>query len=53
MRMIASVPLEETLGAFARLIEQGKVRTIGASNYSADRLAAALDVSRRDNLAAL
>ena len=30
-----SVPLEDTLGAFARLIEAGKVRTIGASNYSA------------------
>ena len=38
----ASVPLAETLGAFARLIEQGKVRVIGASNYCADRLADAL-----------
>jgi aryl-alcohol dehydrogenase-like predicted oxidoreductase len=42
-----TVPLEETLGAFARLIETGKVRTIGASNYSAPRLAAALDVSAK------
>ena len=42
-----SVPLEETLGAFARLIEAGKVRAIGASNYGAARLAAALDVSAR------
>jgi aryl-alcohol dehydrogenase-like predicted oxidoreductase len=40
-----SVPLEETLGAFARLIEQGKVRAIGASNYSAARLHDALKVS--------
>ncbi|KRG45209.1 alcohol dehydrogenase [Stenotrophomonas pictorum JCM 9942] len=40
-----SVPLEETLGAFARLIEQGKVRAIGASNYSAARLREALQVS--------
>ncbi len=40
-----SVPLEETLGAFARLIEQGKVRAIGASNYSATRLRDALQVS--------
>jgi aryl-alcohol dehydrogenase-like predicted oxidoreductase len=42
-----SVPLEETLGAFARLIEAGKVRTIGASNYGGARLAAALDVSTK------
>lgn len=42
-----SVPLTETLGAFARLIEQGKVRAIGASNYTADRLAEALDTSER------
>ena len=40
-----SVPLEETLGAFARLIEAGKVRAIGASNYSATRLRAALQIS--------
>jgi aryl-alcohol dehydrogenase-like predicted oxidoreductase len=42
-----STPLEETLGAFAELIKQGKVRAIGASNYSADRLAEALKVSRQ------
>ncbi len=41
----ASVPLEETLGAFARLVEAGKVRAIGASNYSATRLRDALKVS--------
>lgn len=46
----ASVPLVETLGAFARLIEQGKVRVIGASNYSAERLAEALKVSREHGL---
>ena len=40
-----SVPLEETLGAFARLIDVGKVRAIGASNYSATRLRDALQVS--------
>ncbi|QQP94878.1 aldo/keto reductase [Lysobacter enzymogenes] len=45
-----SVPLEDTLGAFARLIEQGKVRAIGASNYSATRLAQALEVSQRHGL---
>ena len=34
-----ATPLEETLSAFALLIQQGKVRAIGASNYTADRLA--------------
>jgi aryl-alcohol dehydrogenase-like predicted oxidoreductase len=42
-----STPLEETLGCFASLIEQGKVRAIGASNYTAARLQEALDTSRR------
>ena len=46
----ASVPLHETLGEFARLIEQGKVRAIGASNYSADRFAEALQVSEQYGL---
>jgi aryl-alcohol dehydrogenase-like predicted oxidoreductase len=45
-------PLEETLGAFGELIRQGKVRAIGASNYSADRLAEALRVSRANGLPA-
>lgn len=40
-------PLEETLAAFAALIEEGKVRAIGASNYSAPRLQEALDTSAR------
>jgi aryl-alcohol dehydrogenase-like predicted oxidoreductase len=42
-----STPLEESLGAFAGLIAQGKVRAIGASNYSAARLGQALEVSSR------
>ena len=42
-----TVPLEETLSAFADLIKAGKVRAIGASNYSAERLRAALDISAR------
>ena len=42
-----STPLEETAEAFAELIKQGKVRAIGASNFTAERLAAALDVSER------
>jgi aryl-alcohol dehydrogenase-like predicted oxidoreductase len=40
-------PLEETLEAYAQLIKAGKVRAIGASQYSAARLAEALDVSKR------
>jgi aryl-alcohol dehydrogenase-like predicted oxidoreductase len=46
----ASVLLADTLGGFARLIEQGKVRVIGASNYSADRFAEALAVSAAQHL---
>jgi aryl-alcohol dehydrogenase-like predicted oxidoreductase len=46
----ASVPMEETLGAFARLIEAGKVRVIGASNFSAARFADALAMSQRHGL---
>jgi aryl-alcohol dehydrogenase-like predicted oxidoreductase len=45
-------PLEETLGAFDKLIKAGKVRAIGASNHSAERLQEALDTSRRAGLAA-
>jgi aryl-alcohol dehydrogenase-like predicted oxidoreductase len=43
-------PLEATLEAFAELVAKGKVRTIGASNYSAARLADALEISRRSAL---
>lgn len=46
----ASTLLADTLGGFARLIEQGKVRAIGASNYSAARFANALAVSKQHNL---
>ena len=42
-----NTPLEETLEAFAQLMKQGKVRAIGASNYSAERLAQALEVSEK------
>ena len=44
-------PLEETLKAFDDLIRAGKVRAIGASNYSAARLTEALKVSEQNNLA--
>ena len=40
------VTLEKTLGTFASLIKAGKVRAIGASNYSAERLQQALAVSQ-------
>ncbi len=43
----AETPLEETLEAYAQLTKQGKVRAIGASNYSAERLAQALEVSQQ------
>jgi aryl-alcohol dehydrogenase-like predicted oxidoreductase len=42
-----AVPLEETLGAYAELMREGKVRAIGASNYSAARLSEALATSKR------
>lgn len=40
-------PLDETLEAYADLIRQGKVKAIGASNLAAERLADALEISRR------
>jgi len=43
-------PIEETLGAYDDLIKQGKVRAIGASNFTAARLAESLEVSKRDGL---
>ena len=36
------VPLDEVMDAFGELVASGKVRALGASNYSAERLAAAL-----------
>src|SRR6202000_296309 len=38
-------PIEETLSGYAELIKQGKIREIGASNFSADRLAESLKIS--------
>ncbi len=43
-----NTPLEETLEAFSKLVAAGKVRIIGASNYSAERLALALDLSEKN-----
>ena len=44
-------PLEETLGAFDKLVKQGKVRFIGASNYNGARLRTAMETSKRNHLA--
>jgi aryl-alcohol dehydrogenase-like predicted oxidoreductase len=46
----AQTPLVETLGAYEKLIRAGKVRAIGASNYSAERFEEALAVSEKRNL---
>ena len=43
-------PQQETLEAYAQLIRQGKVRAIGASNYSAERLSESLTISRENDL---
>ncbi len=41
-------PLEETLSALDRLIQTGKVRYIGASNYAGYQLQKAIDLSRQN-----
>ena len=41
---------EETLDAFDALVRAGKVRAIAASNFSAERLRSALEISARDGL---
>lgn len=41
----SKTPLEETQEAFARLVASGKARALGASNFTPERLRAALDVS--------
>ena len=46
-----STPIDETLEAYSQLVREGKVRAIGASNYSPAGLAAALDKSDRSSLA--
>jgi aryl-alcohol dehydrogenase-like predicted oxidoreductase len=43
-------PYEETLGAYAKLQEQGKVRSIGCSNLDAGQLRDALEVSAAKGL---
>ncbi len=43
----AESPFAETLEAYAQLLKEGKVRAIGASNYSAERLREALQASKQ------
>lgn len=45
-----NTPCEETLGAYQKLISEGKVRHVGASNLDATQLAAALKVSKDKGL---
>jgi aryl-alcohol dehydrogenase-like predicted oxidoreductase len=44
-------PLEDSLRAFDRLVKAGKVRAIGASNHTAERLRDAIAISDREGLA--
>jgi len=46
----ANTPIADSLGAFGELIKAGKVRAIGASNYTAPRLEEALDIAERNGL---
>lgn len=43
-------PVEETLSTYAELIKAGKVRYIGASNVSPERLVSSFEVSEKNNL---
>ncbi len=45
-------PLAETLSAFAKLKQQGKIRHVGASNYTAERLEDAVSAAQGDGKAA-
>lgn len=46
-----NTPLEETLAAYDQLVRDGKVRHIAASNFSAERLAKALEIQEREGFA--
>ena len=48
----ATVSLEETLGAYAQLIAQGKVRYIAASNFTAARLRESIAYSENNSIPA-
>ena len=44
------VPIVETLGAYQQLINDGKIRYIGASQHTGARLQEALDIATKENL---
>lgn len=46
-----NTPLEETLAAYDQLVRDGKVRYVAASNFSAGRLAKALEIQEREGFA--
>ncbi len=48
----AATPIDAALEAYGQLIEQGKVRAIGASNFKGARLTEAIETARRENLPA-
>jgi len=43
-----ATPIDETLDTYATLVKQGKVRVIGASNMSAERLKSSLEISAKN-----
>ncbi|HEY5582878.1 MAG TPA: aldo/keto reductase [Ruminiclostridium sp.] len=45
-----NIPLEETLGEFAKLKAEGKIRAIGVSNFSVDQLKEAIAITQIDAL---
>lgn len=45
-----SVPIDETLEAYQQLIQQGKVRIIGASKYSGARLTQSIEIAQQHHL---
>lgn len=45
-----NTPIEETLAAYDELIQAGKVRIIGASNFTPERLQASMDISKANGL---
>jgi aryl-alcohol dehydrogenase-like predicted oxidoreductase len=46
----ADTPIEETLSTFDELVREGKVGAVGASNYTAEQLAEAVEVSELEGL---
>lgn len=45
-----STPIDETLEAYQQLIQQGKVRIIGASNFTASRLTESIETGKTKHL---